>query len=548
MDHQSEMRAMDESSISSAGDGLRARHAHFAQPVQPQRGAALTSCSRRVHVARARLALASRSARAIFIASLALAASACKVGPDYERPEVESPAAFRDVEVADQHASLADLPWWQVFADPRLHELVRTAIANNYDLRIAIARVEEARALAGAAKSQYYPQVNYQGAIGGGKNELFGGPGANGGASQTSALATVNAAWEIDLWGRIRSLNESAQAQLLFAEENRRGVVLALVSEVAQAYFELLELDLQLDIAHRNTEAFAESLRLFSRRYEGGVGSKLDVVRAEAQMSTTASAIPELERQISVKENQISVLLGMNPGPIARTAALVDEAVLPEIPSGVPSFLLERRPDVRAAEAVLRSANAQVGVAKADYFPKISLTGFLGIVSPDVGNVTGSDATAWGLGANALGPLFQGGALDARLEQARAQWAEARANYQRTVLLAFREVSDALVARQRLGAIREQQERAVSANTEAVRLARERYDNGKANYFEVLLAQQDLFPAENALAQTLLNERLTIVSLYQALGGGWQLRDDQWTGAELDENGNPPSADAPPAK
>jgi multidrug efflux system outer membrane protein len=469
-----------------------------------------------------------RRALGLLAGLVAFTANGCFIGPKYEQPEVDAPPTFRDAEVADQQASIADLPWWEVFKDPTLHELVRTAIANNYDLRITITRIDQARAIAGQAGALYSPQINYQAGIGGGKNELLGGPGPNGGQTQASSVATFNAAWEIDLWGRIRNLNEEAQAQLLFAEENRRGVLLTLVSDVAQAYFELLELDLELEIAHSNTEAFRESLRLFTRRYEGGIGSRLDVARAEADMSTTAAQIPEIERQISVKENQISVLLGTNPGPISRTAKLTEQEVLPEVPSGVPSSLLERRPDIRAVEQTMRAANAQVGVAETDYFPRINLTGFLGFVSPDVGEITGGTAGAWGLGANALGPIFQGGALDARLEQAKAQWEEARLQYKRIVLLAFRDVSDALVARQRLGAIREQQERAVSANIESVKLARERYDAGKASYFEVLQAQQQLFPAENALAVTLLNERLAVVALYQALGGGWNLPDDQW--------------------
>jgi multidrug efflux system outer membrane protein len=463
----------------------------------------------------------------------ALLVSGCAVGPDYKRPDVEAPESFRDGEPLAEQASLADLPWWEVFKDPVLHELVSTALANNYDARIAIARIDQARAIAGQANAQYFPQVNYGGAVGHGRNEAFGNPFANGGQTQTSAVVSVNAAWELDLWGRIRRLNEAAQAQLLAAEENRRGVMLSLVSEVATAYFELLELDLQLEIAKRTGDSFTESFRLFSRRYSGGLGSKLDVARAEADLATVLAQIPELERQIAIKENQIDVLLGRNPTPVQRSARLVDQELPPAVPAGVPSQLLERRPDVRAAEALLRSANASVGVAQADYFPKITLTGFLGGVSPDVNNFFSGSSGAWGVGANALGPLFHGGALDAQLAQAKANWDEARLQYQKVVLLAFQDVSNALVTRTRLVAIREQQERAVRANSDSVTLALQRYNAGKASYFEVLQAQDLLFPSENALAFTILNERLTVVALYQALGGGWNLTDEQWQGPDV---------------
>jgi len=461
---------------------------------------------------------------------IALLASSCKVGPDYKRPDIDAPPSFRAGNPEAEQESLADLPWWQVFKDPTLHELVSTALANNYDARIAVARIDQARAIAGQAHSQYFPQVNYQGAIGGGKNEAFGLPAPNGGQQQASAAATVNAAWEIDLWGRIRRLNEAAQAQLLAAEENRRGVMLSLVSDVARAYFELLELDLELEIAHQTADAFTESYRLFSRKFTGGIGSRLDVTRAEAEVATVSAQIPELERQIAIKENQINVLLGRNPAPIVRSAKLAAQELPPSVPAGVPSELLQRRPDVKFAEAVLESANASVGVAKANYFPKVSLTGFFGGVSPDVDDFFKGSSAAWGLGANALGPLFQGGLLDAQMEQAKAQWEEAVLQYKKTVILAFQDVSNALVTRQHLSGIREQQERAVRADGDSVTLALQRYNAGKANYFEVLQAQELLFPAQNALALTTLNERLTIVSLYQALGGGWNLADDAWAG------------------
>jgi multidrug efflux system outer membrane protein len=456
--------------------------------------------------------------------------SACALGPDYRRPGVTVPDLFRSQDGLAQQASLADLPWWDVFNDPTLRDLVGTALVNNYDLLIAIRRIEESRAVALQARSPLFPQLGYEVDAQHSKNVVLGSPAAAGGIISDRFAGLLNASWELDLWGRIRRADEAARAQILANEEARRGVMLTLVSEVAQAYFELLELDLELDIARRTTASFGESLKMFNQRLEGGVASVLETARAEASQASAASNIPELERQIVVKENQISVLLGRNPEPIPRTATLIEQRPPPEVPAGIPSLLLERRPDIRQAEQQLVAANAQIGVTVAQFFPRVDLTSFFGRVSSDLSQITSGRATTWSIGSSLTGPLFQGGNLLGQYRQARAQWEEVRLRYHQTALNAFQEVSNALIAREKLDQVRAEQERAVRALTDAVRFSTQRYVAGLSSYFEVLDAQQQLYPAENALAQTRLNQLLAIVQLYRALGGGWNLADDQWVG------------------
>jgi outer membrane protein, multidrug efflux system len=463
----------------------------------------------------------------------------CLMGPNYERPKVSVPPSFRGAEGAAQQASFADLHWWEVFKDPTLQGLVKTSLANNYDLLMAVERIEQARQIAAQARSQFFPFFNYQGAIGGTKNPLgaIAGAGEVNSKSEGAALIAINASWEIDIWGRIRRLNEAAKAQYLATEEGKRAVMLSLVSEVAQAYFELLGLDLQLEIARQNTANFGETLKLFTQRLEGGVASKLQTSRAEAAQATAAATIPELERQIGLKENQINVLLGQNPAPVPHSARLLDETLPPEVPAGLPSALLERRPDVLAAEEQVRAANAQIGVAAANFFPQIGLTAFLGRGSSPLDNFSSPNAFIWNALANAAGPIYQGGALKAKKREAIAAWKQTALQYQQTALYAFQDVSNALISREKYEATRVEQARAVQAYEDAVKVSFERYNAGKAGYYEVLDSQQLLFPAQSNLAQTQLNQRLVIVQLYKALGGGWNLQDPQWAG--------PPAAPAP---
>ena len=459
------------------------------------------------------------------IGAVALLLPGCAVGPNYKRPAINSPANFRNAPADPSTNTLADVQWWELYKDETLNSLIRTALTNNYDLRIAIARVEQARAIAGQAKSQFVPRVGYEGATSRGRNELLGNaspPGPTGARPGDAAYAAPNASWEIDLWGRIRRLNESARASFLASEEGRRGVRLSLVAEVAQAYFELLELERRLHIANRTTDSFKESARIFSQRFEAGGASKLDTARAEAALAPTAANVPDIERQIVLKENQISVLLGQNPGTVAHSAKLDEQIMPPEVPAGLPSALLERRPDIRQAEQSLRSANAQVGVSVAEFFPKIGLTTFFGKVSGELSAFTAGTANAWSAASSLSGPIFQGGALVGQYREAKANREEARLRYEQTALNAFQEVANSLVTREKLEAIRTEQARAVTAYEQAVQLSLQRYTDGKAAYFEVLEAQQQLFPAENSLARTELNQLLVIVQLYKALGGGWE--------------------------
>jgi multidrug efflux system outer membrane protein len=456
--------------------------------------------------------------------------SGCAVGPNYQRPKVDVPVEYRDAERASQQASIADLPWWEVFKDERLKNLVQTALVNNYDLRIAITRIEQSRQLAAQARAQYFPFLNYSTGASYGKNEFAGAivPSGDGGIERGAFAAVASASWEADVWGRLRRENEAARAQYLGTEEARRGVMLSLVTDVAQAYFELLELDLQLQIARDTTQSFSQSLKLFNQRLEGGVASKLDTSRAAGALATAAASIPEIERQIAIKENQISVLLGNNPDSIPHTAKLLEQVVLPDIPAGLPSALLERRPDILTAEQQLRSANAQIGVATANFFPRIGLTALFGRASSPLSSLSSGQSTVWSIAGDVAGPIYQGGALRAQKRQSVAFWEQTKLQYEQTAQVAFQDVSNALVSRQKFEVIRDEQAHAVEAYRESVKVSFQRYVAGKASYFEVLDAQLELYPAENALAATELSRRTVIVQLYKALGGGWNLKDPDW--------------------
>jgi outer membrane protein, multidrug efflux system len=453
---------------------------------------------------------------------IAVLLSGCALGPNYMRPKINAPENFRSASSPAEMASLGDLPWWKIFNDETLQGLVREALANNYDLLIAISRVEQSRQIALQARAQFFPQINYEGSVATGKNSFLTTPSPNGGKTIDSGLLDMNVFWEIDFWGRIRRLNEAARAQYLASEEGKRGVTITLVSSVAQAYFELLELDLQLEISKRITKSYEETLRLFTQKYEGGAGSKLETSSAQGLLSSVAASIPEVERQIALKENQINVLLGRNPGPVERNATLLRQSMPPDIPAGIPSRLLERRPDIREAEQNLVAANAQIGVAMANFFPQIGLTTLFGKASPELSAFSAGSSNLWAVAGTLTGPIFHGGALVAQYRQAKAVREEAKLRYEQAALNAFQEVSNSLVSRQKYEDIRVQQSDAVGAYNEAVQVSLKRYNAGKANYYEVLQNQQQLFPAETSLAQTELNRLLVVVQLYKALGGGWQ--------------------------
>ena len=461
-----------------------------------------------------------RRADAIAFLGAVLLLSGCAVGPNYKRPSVESPEVFRNGNQS-ANAPYSDVAWWEVYKDDALQALVWEAFTNNYDLRIAMARVEEAEAIAMQARSQFVPSVTYNGTVGRGRNYVAGSGFPNNGSTISSATVALNAFWEVDLWGRVRRLNESAKAQFLVSEEARRGVRLTLLSDVATTYFQLLELDQELEIASRTTNSFGESLRIFSQRVAGGTASGLQSARAEAALEDAAASLPAIRERISATENQLCVLLGRNPGPIQRQAPLPTQE-LPDIPPGLPSGLLERRPDIRQAEQLLHSANAQVGESVAEFFPKIGLTALVGKVSPELSGFTLGAANAWGIAAEGAGPLFEGGRLVGQYRQSKAARSEFELRYRQIILNAFREVSDALVSREQLVEMRQHQANEVTALESAVKLSTERYVAGKADYYEVLEAQQQLFPAQLNLARTQRDQLLAVVTLYKTLGGGWQ--------------------------
>jgi multidrug efflux system outer membrane protein len=462
-----------------------------------------------------------RSPKTAGLAMAALLLAGCAIGPNYERPDAAAPQAYRD-QAGSGPGSAADLAWWELYRDPRLTDLIRAALLNGYDTRIAAARVEESRAIAAEVHGQLFPGIGYEANADRGRNALLGNPYTQGaGATADGFDGYLAASWEFDLWGRVRRLNEAARSEFLATEDARRGVELSLVSDAATSYYNLLELDEELSIARMATRSFGESLKLFNRQLEGGVASRLDTASAEAAMAASAAQVPDIEMRIAVEENRISVLVGRSPGPVARGAGLPDQAAPPEVPVGLPSELLERRPDVRQAEEEARAANANIGVTLGGFLPKIGLSALLGAVSPSLDAITTRKAGLWSVGAGATGPLFQGGGLRGQYDQARAAWEEAKLRYQQTALGAFADVANALVARQRLAEKRAEQERAVAAYEEAVKLATQRYTAGRASYFEVLQAQQLLFPSETSLAQTRRDEFIAVVQLYKALGGGW---------------------------
>jgi multidrug efflux system outer membrane protein len=431
------------------------------------------------------------------------------------------PPAYRSELEAAEAASFADQPWWDVFDDEVLRKLIDESLAANYDLKTATYRVDQAQHLVGITRSELYPQASYQGGAQRGKNFIGIGP------NQTfnTFLGAFNLAWELDVWGRIRRATEASKADLFATDDVRRGVVLSLVSGVAQQYFQLQELDLELDIARRTTQSFDETVSLFTRRFVGGVDSLLSVERAKAARGQAAAAIPALEQQIVIQENAICILLGRPPGAVERKAMLTQQAVPPQTPPGLPSELLQRRPDVLQAEQQIAAANARVGVAVANFFPRIGLTTLYGGQSTDLENIVKTPGVIWAVAGSVLGPLFQGGRLTESYRLQVADWQASEQVYQQTVLNALAEVSNALIAQQKLEEVRVEQAKVVKALQTSVRLALLRYNGGLSTYFEVLEAQQQLFPAENALAQTDRDRLLAVVGLYAALGGGWKAND-----------------------
>jgi multidrug efflux system outer membrane protein len=466
--------------------------------------------------------MAKRSRRAGVVCTAALSVGICgcaPVGPRFVRPAVPTPAQYRFVTDAAQGESMADAPWWRVFEDPELQGLVREAIGSNLDVRAAVARVEQARAQAGIARSFLYPQVD-----GTASYTLQQNSGTADGDMQQGGIFGLQLSWELDLFGKIRRQREAAVAEMLASEQGRRGVLVTLVGDVATTYFLLRQLDLELQIARRTLQVNDRTVVYFQDRLDGGVSNRLEVDRIKSNRSQTAAAIPDFERQLAVAEHAMSLLLGRTPGPIARATAppAMGLGSPPSIPPGLPASLLERRPDVVQAEQLLVAANANVGVAKALFFPAIDLTGFLGGVSGDLTTLLGNGGAVWSLGSGLLQPIFNAGRLKHNLASARAAVDEAVALYRKAALNGYREVANALISIQKLGEIRVERQAAVDVLRDAGDLARSRYESGLATYLEILDADQQLFQQELLLAQAQGAELQARTDLYRALGGGWQ--------------------------
>lgn len=454
-----------------------------------------------------------------------LLSAACAVGPNYERPTtVPAPLGWRDTTLALRDSSYANLPWWEIYADTTLQGLIRTALQENRDLRIAIARVNESRALLGIQRIEFLPQID----IVAGVSRREGADSLFGGAGQIEKLGSVGAqlSWEIDLWGRLRRLNEAAKARLLATEHGRRGAILTVVGEVGRAYLELRDLDQQLFLAEQQVEIRRQSLALARARFEGGLTSELDVRQGESALANAEGIVASLQRQRTQKENELSVLLGRAPGSIPRGLTLAEQTFPTVIPAGLPSDLLQRRADVRQAEEELRAANAQIGAAIAALFPTISLTARGGTVSNDLGNLFSAGTGFWNLAANLFQPLINRGRNLKQVAAERARTEAALAQYEKAVLSAFREVEDGLVGVQRLQEEADAGRRSVAAARRTVELATLRYEGGVDNYLNLLDAQRVLLDAELNTSATVRRQKVAVVQLYKALGGGWDAVTD----------------------
>ena len=471
----------------------------------------------------------SRDFRVATLLLVTLISAGCVVGPNYKRPTVAVPQTFRAPEPLppDQAASFADLQWFQVFKDQQLQDLIRTALARNYDLRDAVARVEAARASFGITRSNQFPNVAAGGSVEFNRLSRDGAtplpPAFLPSQQRTFGTAVLQLlSFEVDIWGRLRRATEAARANLLSAEETRKAVVTTLVSDVATSYLSMRELDYELEISRETLQTRQESLALVRQRQSGGVSTRLDLRQAEQLVYTAAETIPATQEQIEQRENAISLLLAENPRSIVRGRSLTDQDLPPDVPPGLPSALLQRRPDIQAAEQDLISANAEIGVARAAYFPQISLSGFLGGESTQLTGLFKAPNRAWSVVPQVSQPIFTAGRIKSGVRLAQAERDHALVQYEKVIQTAFTEVSDALIAHQRVRESREQQGLLVAALEDRKRLAYMRWRGGVDTQLNALDADRDLFNAELTLAQLRLQEILSVVQLYKALGGGWQ--------------------------
>jgi multidrug efflux system outer membrane protein len=450
--------------------------------------------------------------------------SACTVGPDYRRPDVTLPSVYRGPEpgAAPATTSFGDLPWWELFQDTNLQVLIRTALVANYDLRVAVTRILQAQSQLTIARAPQFPTVGaqvdapYTGYVGNSRPQEIP-------AQTFTPEGGITLGWELDLWGKFRRATEAARAQLLASEDVREAVVITLVAQVAQAYFDLRALDLDLEISGRTVTSRQQSRELVRARLEGGVAGILDLQQAEVLLYTATKSIPEIERQIEQTENFINVLLGNNPGPIPRGRPLGQQLAPPSVPAGVPSELLTRRPDIRQAEQQLIAANAQIGVAKARLFPQVTISGFAGIGGTVISGQTFGPLGIFSALPVITLPIFTAGALSAGVDLADAQTQEAALRYQQAILQALREVSDALVGVRKRQEFRQQQELLTKTLADASQVAQLRYEGGVSSYLEVLDTERQYFQAELDLTRAQQDELRAIVELYRSLGGGWQV-------------------------
>ncbi len=486
-------------------------------------------------------------ARRLIVVALVLLATGCVLGPNYKRPAVQSPPAWRDIPVAEAE-SLANVGWWQVYDDPTLQELIRTALAENRDLKIAVERIEEARARYGFTKAEFWPTVDLNAAAGAlqfNAGSLLHTPGGDAGSTgatvQTDIYsASVSVSWELDFFGRVRRATEAQRALFLGTEEARRSAVLALVSDVARAYFELCSLDRQLDISRRTVISRQESVQLARDRFEGGLTGEMDFRQAEAELHRVEAIIFQLEAQVAGKENELSVLIGRNPGPIIRGRSLEEQKLPSAVPAGLPSELLERRPDIREAEQTLAASTANIGEAKALLYPRIALTGAFGTSSTEIDTLFESPSRSWNIIGSLLQPIFDAGKNRRRVEITESRQRQTLYAYESTILKAFRETEDSLVAYRKSGQQRFAQGERVKAERKVVELAELRYRGGVSAYLEVLDAQRSLFNSELDEAQTVGSHLVSLVQLYKALGGGWpSAPESQATGAPAARKGLP---------
>jgi outer membrane protein, multidrug efflux system len=458
--------------------------------------------------------------------ALALAASACTVGPNYKRPVAQLPEAYRAAAptgaLAADQPSLGDQKWWEVFQDEQLQELIRTALRQNFDVRIAAARVAEARAQLGITRADQFPQVDGSALADRERVSASPVPLPSQAFERNVFQVGGSTSWEVDFWGKFRRATEAARATLAATEWGRRAVVTSLVAQVAEAYFALRAIDLNLDISRQTLASRQESLRLTQVRAAGGVASELDVRQAEQLVFGASAVIVDLERQAEQQENLISILQGNNPGAVPRGRTLTDQPLIPQVPTGLPSALLERRPDIVEAEQTLVAANANIGVVRANFFPEVSLTGSGGFQSAALSSLLTGPAAFFTVGATLLQPVFTAGRTRSQVELAEARRDEVLLAYQQTILESLRDVSDALIAYRRNREFRDQQQLLTRSAGDALRLTTVRYQGGASNYLEVLDADTRLFAAQLVLAQAQLNELLAIVQIYRALGGGWE--------------------------